>query len=385
MHRSTAEFSRENPLTEQAQFDTAPHGDGGTILNRLETDVSADTGFVSVLERFGVSLAVTVHPGYIGCIGAAGGRLTASFTRCPVLFGIAFDNGQLALATHREITIFAMSTRLAPHYPARPAHYDAIFLPVGSYRTGECSVHDLMLDRRSAVFANTQFSCLSRCDGISSFVPLWQPPFISELMPQDRCHLNSFAQADGRIRYATAFAICDKQRGYRDMPPESGVLIDVEANTIVAQGLLKPHSVRLFDDELFVLNSAVGEVLRIDFAARRSHVLASLPGFTRGLRALDDVLLVGLSTLRVSGRTPGMPLTALQKQLVTGIAAINRVSGEVLGMLYLPDPIAEVLDFAVVPGVSRAYVQDPAGGDPHVGIEAPGGSYWMKAGQPPRA
>jgi uncharacterized protein (TIGR03032 family) len=353
------------------------------ILARLEAGVFADPSFIAYLEQSGVSLIITTHPGYVACLGASGGRLTAAFTSCALPFGIAVDGSRLAISTHREIILFAQSTRLAPYYPARPDCYDAVFLPVASFRTGECSVHDIVLDGHSAVFANTQFSCLSRCNGSFSFAPLWQPPFISALMPEDRCHLNSFALAGRRIRYATAFGASDKRHGYRNMPLDSGLLIDVEANAIIAQGLLKPHSVRLFDDELYVLNSAAGEVLRIDVERRRSDVLAVLPGFTRGLRALGDVLLVGLSTLRASGRQPDLPLVARHDKLVTGIAAIDRRSGQLRGMLLLPEPITEILDFVVVPGVSRAYVQDPGGRDPHVGIEAPEGSYWMKAGEPP--
>jgi uncharacterized protein (TIGR03032 family) len=87
-------------------------------------------------------------------------------------------------------------------------------------------------------------------------------------MPEDRCHLNSFAMDGGRIRYATAFSASDKRQGYRELPIDAGVIIDVEANAVVATGLIKPHSVRIFDNKLYVLNSAAGEVLRVDIAAR---------------------------------------------------------------------------------------------------------------------
>jgi uncharacterized protein (TIGR03032 family) len=161
-----------------------------------------------------------------------------------------------------------------------------------------------------------------------------------------------FALADGRIRYATAFAAADAPRGYRHLPLDSGVLIDVEANAIAAQGLLKPHSVRLFGDELYVLNSAAGEVLRVDLQARRSDVLADLPGFTRGLRAVGDVLLVGLSALRPSARPLNLPVEARSDALVTGIAAIDRGSGKVLGRLRFPESVTEVFDFVTVPRMS---------------------------------
>jgi len=349
---------------------------------QLAADTSADDGFIAVLERAGVSLLVTTHPGHVGAFGGIDGRLTAAFTPWKMPCGIAAAGERLLIATQREIIAFTRSTRLAPHTPARPNYYDAIFVPVGSFRTGECHAHDMALDGASVVFANTQFSCLSRADGAASFVPLWQPPFISALLPQDRCHLNSFALAGGRIRYATAFAASDTPRGYRDLPLDAGVLIDVEANAIVATGLLKPHSVRLFGDDLYVLNSAAGEVLRVDLPARAAPVLAELPGFTRGLRALgEDVLLVGLSTLRVSARELDLPMTRRHTRLMAGIVALDRRTGARLGTLSLPGAITEVFDFVAVPGVRRGTVQDPAA--PDIGIETPAGSYWMTAGAPP--
>jgi len=351
---------------------------------QLAAETNADHGFIAILERTGVSLLVTTYPGHVGCFGGLDGRLTAAFTPWAMPCGIAAQGERLLIATQREIVAFTRSTRLAPHFPARPNFHDVIFVPVGGFRTGECHAHDMTLDGASVVFANTQFSCLARADGAASFVPLWRPAFISALLPQDRCHLNSFALADGRIRYATAFAASDTPRGYRELPLDAGVLIDVEANAIAATGLLKPHSVRLFGDDLYVLNSAAGEVLRVDLDARGARVLAELPGFTRGLRALgEDVLLVGLSTLRVTARELDLPITQRHARLMAGIVALDRRTGARLGTLSLPGAVTEVFDFVVVPGVRRGTVQDPASAD--IGIETPTGSYWMKAGAPPGA
>jgi uncharacterized protein (TIGR03032 family) len=241
-------------------------------------------------------------------------------------------------------------------------------------------VHDMALDGPSVLFANTQMSCLARSDGFSSFVPLWRPPFISALMPEDRCHLNSFALDGKRVRYATAFAQSDTQEGYRALPNDSGVIVDVEANAVVATGLVKPHSVRIFDDKLYVLNSAAGEVLLVDVAARGSRVLATLPGFTRGLRLHGDVLFVGLSTLRATAQALDLPLSLRSDPLIAGIAALDRGTGQVLGMLRLPLGVEELFDFVIMPGFRRPLVLDPAPDAPLIGIETPTGSYWMAAG-----
>jgi hypothetical protein len=83
--------------------------------------------------------------------------------------------------------------------------------------------------------------------------------------------MNSFAIAGGRIRNAAAFAAADRPLGFRDLPIDSGVPIDVEANTIIATGLLKPHSVRLFDGEPHVLNVSVSRWPPTELAPREGY------------------------------------------------------------------------------------------------------------------
>jgi hypothetical protein len=176
----------------------------------------------------------------------------------------------------------------AADLPGRERQHDVFFVPIAMYRTGECMVHEMVIDGPSVVFTNTLFSCLARAEGTQSF---------SQIMPEDRCHLNSFATEGKRIRYATAFSETDTQQGFRALPVNSGVVIDVEKNAILCSGLMRPHSVRLFDGKLFVLNSGVGEMLRVDPDAGTAERFAVLPGFTRGLRRHGNVLFVGLSTL----------------------------------------------------------------------------------------
>lgn len=346
---------------------------------QLELESWADSSFVSLLQQAGISLIATLRPSAIACFGAVDNRLTVSCTPTAQQLGIATDGSRLAIGARREISVFTPSTRLAQHLPGREGHYDVIYVPVTVFRTGECMAHDMVLDGPSVVFTNTQFSCLSRADVFSSFMPLWQPPFISRLMPEDRCHLNSFAMDGKRVRYATAFAPSDSAGGYRKMAHDSGVIIDVEANAIVISGLNKPHSVRIFDNMIYVLNSAAGEVLLVDLQAKTTHVLATLPGFTRGLRLHGEVLFVGLSTLRASAVALDLPISA-NNNLISGIAALDRRSGKLLGMLRLAPGTEEIFDFVIVPGVSRSMVLDPSPDATSIGIETPTGSFWMAAG-----
>lgn len=333
----------------------------------------ADSGFIDLLDRAGASLVASLGPHLLACFGAKNGELTQSFTHFEGPLGIAHADGRLAVASQREIVLFALSKRLAPAYPGLANQFDGVFLRTATLHTAGCSTHDLAIDGPEIVFVNTMFSCVARAGRTNTFAPLWQPPFISALRPEDRCHLNSFALDGNRLHYVTLFAPSDRRRGYRDLPVNAGQVIEVTTGRVVLDGLYKPHSARIFHGTLYVLNSGTGEVLRLEPARGEATVLAALPGFARGFCALGDTLLVGLSTLRASAVGLDLPI-ARAPHVIAGIAAIDRHTGARLGMLTLPAGITEVMDFVPVPGVRRAAVHPPE--DPYTPIEMPELSLW---------
>jgi uncharacterized protein (TIGR03032 family) len=124
--------------------------------------------------------------------------------------------------------------------------YDRLYVPQMAYTTGDLDVHDVALDADDRpVFVNTLFSCLARVSETHSFKPLWQPPFISKLAAEDRCHLNGLAMEDGKPRYVTAVSRSDVADGWRDHRREGGVVIDLQNNEVILNGLSMPHSPRL--------------------------------------------------------------------------------------------------------------------------------------------
>ena len=77
------------------------------------------------------------------------------------------------------------------------------------------------------VFINTLFSCLATVSDTHSFKPLWQPSFISDLQPEDRCHLNGLAMKDGAPAYVTAISTTNVNEGWREHRQSGGVVIDI--------------------------------------------------------------------------------------------------------------------------------------------------------------
>ena len=157
--------------------------------------------------------------------------------------GIAESKNQelLALACKDEVTLFRCSNDLAIHYPKSPNKYDSMYLPQASFYTGGIDIHDLNFDNENNLFAvNTLFSCIVKIESDYSFKSIWQPKFISELKPEDRCHLNGMAFQDGKAKYATAFNEGNSRQSWRENLTKTGVLIDVETNEIVTKGLAMP-------------------------------------------------------------------------------------------------------------------------------------------------
>jgi uncharacterized protein (TIGR03032 family) len=88
---------------------------------------------------------------------------------------------------------------------------------------------------------NTLFSCLAGLDLRYSFVPRWRPPFISQLAPQDRCHLNGLAMRDGSPAFVTVMASHDEPRVAKRRN-DSGRVLDVASGEAVTNGLANAHS-----------------------------------------------------------------------------------------------------------------------------------------------
>ncbi|WP_260432444.1 TIGR03032 family protein [Burkholderia sp. Bp9140] len=316
-----------------------------------------DTGrFLQVLEALGCSLAVSRRPSGVAVIGVDAGVPTLSACLLPRSMGMAVSGNRLAVATMHELMVFANVSTLAPLYPERPGHYDAMFVPRMAYYTGDLDLHDMAFDRHVVLAVNTRYSCISVIDGYFNFTPIWQPPFVTAMQPDDRCHLNGMAFSDGKVRFATALGMTDEPFGWRRGMADGGIVMEVPSGRIVASGLSMPHSPRVIGGRLHVLEGGRGQVLKIDPQTGARRVLAKLPGFTHGLAEYGGVLFVGLSKLRDKRGPQGLPIEREADAIVAGVAALDANSGAVLGILQFFNGVDEIFDVQVLPNVRRAEI-----------------------------
>lgn len=228
---------------------------------------------------------------------------------------------------------------------------DRLYAPAASFLTGEVNAHELVLTAEGApLFVNTVFSCLAKLTPGCSFQPVWQPPFIDALKPEDRCHLNGVALQNGEITWATACSAGNTPTSWRNTRQEGGVVVHIPTGSVTATGLTMPHSPRWHQGKLWLLNSGTGELGWIE--QERFQPLCALPGFVRGLAFAGGCAVVGLSKLR-SPQFTGLPLEERlqaegQPQGCCGIRVIDLANGNVLHSLDLPEPIDELFDVAVL-------------------------------------
>ncbi|MFZ1728397.1 MAG: TIGR03032 family protein [Albidovulum sp.] len=188
-----------------------------------------------------------------------------------------------------------------------------------------------------------------------SFRPIWRPSFISRLAAEDRCHLNGLAMEAGKPRYVTCASRSDVTDGWRDRRADGGIVIDVASGETVASGLSMPHSPRLRDGRLWLLNSGTGEFGWIDAASGTFTAVTFCPGYARGLAFMGNYAVVGLSLPRENQTFAGLALDhALAKHDADarcGLLVIDMRSGDTVEWVRIEGVISELFDVVALAGV----------------------------------
>ncbi len=291
--------------------------------------------------------------------------------------GLAVSGEKLALATQDELLIFKASRSLASGYAKKPGVYDTIYIPMVRYHTGRVDLHDVAWANSDICAVNTSFSCLIKPHQEYNFTSFWQPDFISELASQDRCHLNGVAVVEGKIKYVTAFSTSDTIQGWRSNIPEGGVIIDVDDQRMVATNLQMPHSPRVFNGKLYVLQSALGQLVTVDVESGELEVIYQRDGFARGLAKYQDYLFVGYSKLRQNSSIFAK-LDFSKKADQCSISIVHAPTGAFVGEIRYLNSVDEIFDIQIIPEVVRPNILNTQSEDYKAALITPEATYWGK-------
>ena len=318
--------------------------------------ISCSPSFPHWLRAAGISIGVTTYQtNRLFLLGLKEDGSLSAFER--LLDG--------AMALHASAERLYLATRFqlwqfdnALAQEARYQGFDRLFVPRVAHTTGAIDIHDIAVDDTGRVlFINTLYSCLATLDERQSFAPVWHPPFISALAPEDRCHLNGLALVDGKARYATAVSRSDVEGAWRERRHDGGSLIEIPSGDIVCAGLSMPHSPRYYQGRLWLLNSGTGDFGYVDTERGVFEPVAFCPGFGRGLAFHHGQALVGLSKPRYNQLYTGL---ALDEKLAgknteprCGLRVIDLATGHVLHWLDFEGVVTELYDVQIIPGVQR--------------------------------
>ncbi len=315
--------------------------------------------FVPLLKSLPCSLLISTYAaGKLAVVGANADGLTLSFLNFDQCMGVAVGREQIAVGTRHQIWFLNDASTLAAQIPPKGA-YDACYLPRTSFHTARIHGHDLAWGSDGLWVVNTLFSCLCTLHAGFNFVPRWRPPFISKLEGTDRCHLNGLAMQDGRPKYVTAMAESNEPAGWRPTKASSGCVLDVESGETVARGFAMPHSPRLHEGKLWVLNSGRGELGTVDPATGKYEAVESMPGYTRGLAFAGPFAFVGLSQIRETSVFGGVPIAERRDELRCGVAVVDLRSGQSVAYLEFLTGVNEVFAVDVLPGVVNPCLREP--------------------------
>jgi uncharacterized protein (TIGR03032 family) len=224
-------------------------------------------------------------------------------------------------------------------------------LPRSAHVTGDIGIHEIAWAGDELWMVSTRFSCLATLEDDYSFVPRWQPPFVTALAAEDRCHLNGLAMRDDRPAFVTALGETDTPGGWRAAKSHGGVVIDMDSGEFVTRGLSMPHSPRWHEGKLWVLESGTGGVVLVDPATGGRETVVELPGFTRGWALVGPYAFVGLSKIRSTSAMDGVPIAERREELKCGVAVVDLLRGTTVGLLEFQTAIEEIFDVQLLAGL----------------------------------
>ena len=332
-------------------------------------EYSLSNGIVARLAALDIAIAFTSYQSsilYFLGRSATGAHLHQSGLPKPM--GICVDGrDRLTLASGAHIVRFR--NILAANERINDA-FDACYVPRSLHLVGDLDLHDVGVDDADQpIFVNTRFNCLATPSSRHSFVATWKPPFVTGLLDGDKCHLNGLAMRDGKAAYVTAASRSNVIDGWRDRRADGGIVIDVQTNRIVCEGLSMPHSPRMHRGQLWLLNSGAGELGVVEGLGEgrgRFAPRAFCPGFLRGLAFHDKYVFVGLSKpryRRFEGLALDERLSRADAEPWCGVQVIDLDTGGCVDWLRIDGAVSELYDVAVIPGFARPMALAPFSND----------------------
>ena len=291
--------------------------------------------------------------------------------------GIAVDGSKMAIAGLDEVVFFSNNENITDTIKLNERQFDTVYLQRAVYNTSSIDVHDIHFGDGVLWGVNTLFSCLVTFDINYNFRPKWKPDFIDALSPEDRCHLNGMAFEGDLPKYVTALSSTNTKDGWRDNKMSGGILLEVPSSECILKGLAMPHSPRLIEGELYLLESGSGKLLKVDIENKQYTVIHDFGCFVRGMSHHNGFLFIGKSKIRSTSKDFN-DLSVKENSQKAGVIIFDLKNNHVVGQIEYENTVEEIYDVQVIKDYLKPVVLSDKSDKYKQVITFPGNVYWRK-------
>lgn len=346
---------------------------------KKKLELTFDSSIPKVLFENKISIIFsTYQAGRLMIIGSSDGF---NIHQTPISYkkpmGIAIEDNRIAIASFDEISFYTSNRKIIDTIKSDLNDFDQMYLYRASYNTNTLDIHDIHFDKSGLWGVNTLFSCLCKFTLESSFSPRWVPPFISELVPEDRCHLNGLALENNLPKYVTALSSTNHKDGWREDIMNSGILMDVTKNEILCENLAMPHSPRIINGDLYFLESARGKLFKWNAVTKEKELIYNFNRFIRGFKYYKGIIFIAFSKIRESSKS-FQKVEVKENSLNAGFTIFDLRTRTCFGDLLYTNTIDEIYDINIIEGYNKPGIITKLNKKNNSIIVTPDNVYWKK-------
>lgn len=337
---------QDRALRDPLEIVSFPFADAGIIPGSLQ--FSAKGKFSELLEELKITLLVSrEYEHLLVALRTGSGKIHQSFFPLPHPSGLCVD--------HKNRSVYVASTRnpnmIVEFLPvknyikrkenkARAASAGILMPARVKYYPGSYYFHDLAMIRGELYANSVGRNGIIKVDFSSALAEklTWWPKCVEKKdgrpdTSANYIQLNSIAPGNSvRESFFTASgnAVSRLRPGDPDYPVDkTGVLFSGKTRDVLAGGLTRPHSARIYKNKIWLDNSGYGEFGYID--SGKFIPIIKLPGWTRGLAIYRDTAFIGVSRIlpRFRQYAPGVK----NNKQECAVYAVSLRNGEILGSL----------------------------------------------------
>jgi uncharacterized protein (TIGR03032 family) len=211
--------------------------------------------------------------------------------------------------------------------------------------TGKILCHEVIITPTATTYyVNTRHSAISVARGSVISEKYWSPPFVTEWQDTDFCHLNGIGVSNGKPQVATCLAGANFAYGWRLFPYNSGLLMNIETNTILCKGLSLPHSPRCVGNLVYFLESGASSLCTLCLKTGETNTLLKIPGFARGMAIHGNYAYIGISYIRDSNLWKDLPVKQDYPDSRPGIVVVDLKRQCIVSSLCFNEAVYEIFD-----------------------------------------